>query len=108
MNTMIAAKPWAWNSEVLEYADRYGLRPYLDELLAMTRRMFPTASSIEVFTEPDREINDLMFLVFEVYVPEGDVPDDFAMDRNWSDAYHSIVPGPYQANICFSLRLVPA
>lgn len=105
--SLVATAPGTWSPDVLAYAERFGIRQYLDEFVARTRRLFPTARSLEVFTEPDPEIRDLVFLVFELHVPKVDVPDFLAADRIWHDEYHELVPGPYQAAVCLSLYRDP-
>src|SRR5262245_58902530 len=107
MNTTVARESWTWSPDVLAYADKYRLRPYLDELLSATRKLFPTSRSLEVFTEMDAEDPTLEYLVFEVHVPERDVPDFLASDRAWRSAYYRLVPGPYSAAVCFSLHRDP-
>jgi hypothetical protein len=107
MSTTITREAWTWTPDVLAYADRYNLRPYLDRVLDATHQLFPNANSIEVFTEPDAEDKDLIFLVFEVYIAQKHVPDYLGADHAWQEAYRRIVPGPYHAAVCFSLRAEP-
>lgn len=108
MSTAAVPEWWTWAPDVLAYADKHGIRKYLDEFLARTRRLFATARSLEVFTEPDMEDPNLTFLVFEVHVPERDVPDYRTAHRAWFDDHRAIDPGPYSAALVLSLRLDPA
>ena len=90
-------------ADVLALAARYDNAAYLQPLLEATRRLFPTARSLRVFTEKDPELRDVEFLVFEVEVPSADLPDYRAADKRWDAEYCRIVPRPHNCPFVFSL-----
>jgi hypothetical protein len=59
---------WTWTQDVLSYAVEHGFDQYLDPVLEMTKRVFSNARHIAVCLEPDWEIPDLWFVVFDVEV----------------------------------------
>src|SRR5262249_30798908 len=58
-----------WTRAVVELAAREGVTDYLPRVWEMTRRVFPTAERIKVFTEDDPEIADDWHIVFGVQAP---------------------------------------
>jgi len=96
---------WQWPADLLAFAARHQVQACLDPLLQATQRLFPTASSLEVFLEADPEIRDDWHIVFDVRVPEVDIPDYAAAQHGWTDAVDRCRPGP--RDCIFRLRLVP-
>ena len=105
MTPTTAIEDEVWDSDVLAYADRHRLRPYLGQLLQMTQEQFPAARSLEVFTQPDAEDPALEFLVFEVGLTNPQMDDYRDRDRAWTRNYFQIVPAPYSAVPVLSVRL---
>src|SRR5206468_1593475 len=64
---------WQWPPEVLDFARRRQIDPYLDPLLSATWRVFPTARRLSVSLHGDPELRDDWHVRFEVEVPQGDV-----------------------------------
>src|SRR4051794_17477627 len=100
---MTSAPAWQWPADVVAYAAKFNLADYLEPLRELTLRHFPTAVSFRVYLDPDPEIRDLTFLIFEVTVPERDVPNWLEMRRAWSMDFHSILPRPYQCPFVLNL-----
>src|SRR5271166_1982314 len=96
---------WQWPADLLAFAARHQVQACLDPLLQATRRLFPTASSLEVFLEADPEIRDQSYIVFEIRVPEADIPDYKAAQHSWSDAVRHCCPGPWLG--IFVIALIP-
>lgn len=96
---------WQWPADVLTFAAQHQVSAYLDPLLAATRQLYPTTRSLRVFLEDDPEIRDEWSIVFDVRVPEVDIPDYPAAVRSWHDELFRICPAPLVCNFC--LRLLP-
>ncbi len=72
---------WIWPQDVLSYALEHGFDQYLDPLMEMTKRIFPSARQIAISLEPDWEIPDLWFVVFHVEVV--DMSPEKASESQW-------------------------
>ena len=106
---MSAALPkpvaWQWSPDVLEFAARSKVEPYLTPLLQATRGLFPTAKSLKVFLDSDPEIRDDRHIVFEVEVPRADIPSYVKAQHFWVDELYRVCPAPL---VCtFRLALIP-
>jgi hypothetical protein len=83
---------------VLEFADRHRLRPYLNELAAMTQRVFPMARLVDLYYEIDAEDPNLAYLVFELALSAQETDADLQeCNRTWTANLFKIVPRPYTA-----------
>jgi hypothetical protein len=102
-----AAAAWQWPADVLEFAETSNVRQYLDPLLEVTRRVFPTARRIQVSVEDDPEIRDDRHVVFDVQVPAPDVPDYVAAQHRWSRELSRCCPAHLVCTIRLFLDLVP-
>jgi hypothetical protein len=91
--------------DVLEYARKHGIEATVQQLIAVTPRLYPTARSIKVLLKQDPEDECLWFVVFEVRVPQADVPDYSASLRAWTNELIQNYPPP--RNHHFTLRLIP-
>lgn len=99
------ATAWQWPVDVLTYAAAKGLETYLEPLREAVYRVFPTLQSLRVTVEHDQELRDVSWIVFEVEVPERDIPDFIQARHAWSAEKFRICPAPL---VCeFSLFLVP-
>jgi hypothetical protein len=90
--------------DVFDLARRRGVEPVLQHMLEATPRLFP-AGSVRVFIEPDVAIEDWFFLVFEVHVPPGSVPDRRAADRLWADELFRHYPYPRSQSFLLDLKV---
>ena len=106
MSALTDVQTGPWTPEVLAYAAKFEVADYLEPLRQATLRLFPSATSLRVYLEDNPEIRELTFLIFEVQVPECDVPNWRDAHRRWSDAFYSLLPRPHQCP--FALRLRPA
>jgi len=106
MSTVSTVTPtWQWPADVLTFAAQHQVAAYLDPLLAATRQVYPTAQSARVFLEDDPEIRDDWHIVFEVRVPQVDIPDYVAAVHSWTREMFRICPAPL---VCiFRLTLLP-
>lgn len=89
--------------EAEEFARQRGIEPVFRRLLDATAELFPTGR-IEVFTEPDVEIANYTFLVYEVFLRPEDLPDHLAARGRWDKAWQEAYPYPRQEAIVLSLR----
>jgi hypothetical protein len=104
MSALTDAKTWQWSPEVVAYAAKFNVADYLEPLRQMTLQLFPTATSLGVYLEDDPEIRDLTYLIFEIQVPEQDVPNWRDARRRWSDELFALQPPPYQCPFALRLR----
>jgi hypothetical protein len=96
---------WQWPTEVLAFAARNKVDGYLDPLLEATRQVFPTARSLQVLLELDPEIRDDWHIIFEVCVPQKDIPSYVKAQDFWTDELFRVCPAPL---VCtFRLALIP-
>jgi len=105
MSTLISpTTSWQWPADVLAFAAQQQVQSYLEPLLEVLRRLFPTALSMRVELDEDPEIRDDRHITFDVCVPQADIPDYVAAKRAWHDEQFRIVPGPL---VCiFRLQLI--
>jgi hypothetical protein len=109
MSTLsIPGTAWQWPADVLAFAAEQGVADYLDPLLQVLRRLFPTAQRFRVLVEDDPEIRDDRHIVFDVHVPQEDVPDFLATTRRWHEEKFRICPAPLVCVFRLGLALVPA
>jgi hypothetical protein len=102
---IVASKPpMTVSPEVYEYAGKHGIGAPLERMLEATPRVFPTATSIRVFMEPDAEEAGLWFIVFEVRIPATDVPDYLAARRLWGEEWARAYPYPRLHHFVLSLE----
>jgi hypothetical protein len=97
------AATWSWPADVLTFAAKHGITPYLDQLLSVTQRLFPNRL-LRVFVEEDPEIPDDCYLSFEVDITGMTVEELGATRRAWTDALYALCPFPLPG--LFSLRRV--
>ena len=103
VQTAIAA--WQWPLDVLDFAARHQVDAFLDPLLAATRRVYPTAQTLRVSLERDPEIRDDWHVLFEVEVPQSDLPNYVAAQHAWGEELFRLCPAPL---VCiFRLALIP-
>lgn len=97
---------WEWPADVLTLAAEQGVTEYLQPLLDTTRRLFPTARSLTVSVNEDPEIRDMRTIVFDVRVPQADVPDFVSAVHRWTDELFRCCPAPLVTVFCLLLDLV--
>src|SRR5437016_2736191 len=93
MSTLITPTTWQWPSDVLAFAEQQGVAGVLEPLRQATLRLFPTGN-LKVTLELDPEIRDEWYLVFEVRVPEADVPDFVQAVYAWDAELYPLCPKP--------------
>ena len=99
---------WQWSPEVLVFAEKHQARPYLHPLLEVTQRLYPTANHLKVNLAGDPEIRDDWHIVFDVQVPQSDVPDYGDAQRRWTQELFSLCPAPLVWIFRLCLDVVPA
>ena len=97
------ATGWQWPAEVLTYAAERGVQAYLDPLREALYRVFPTLQSLRVFVEQDQELRDVRCIVFEVAVPEQDIPDFVQAMHVWSREKFRVCPAPLVCEFCLTV-----
>jgi hypothetical protein len=95
--------PPPWSADVLDFAAKHQVAAYLEPLLEAARRAYPTARSLKVVLDFDRELRDVWCIVFQVEVPQADVPDYLEARRRWEDELLRICPRPLVPLFCLSL-----
>jgi hypothetical protein len=96
------ATGWQWPAEVLTFAAEQGVQAYLDPL---REALYHVLQSLRITVEDDPEIRDDRHIVFEVRVPERDIPDFIQAVHAFTDEKYRICPAPL---VCvFRLFLVP-
>lgn len=89
-------------SEVAAFAREQGVEKHLPELVALSQRIFPTASRFEILLEEDPEIADDHHIVFRLATPL-DVSQSMRADRQWIEGLCRLCP---KASVCvFRLSL---
>jgi hypothetical protein len=101
------AAGWQWPADVLTYAAEQKVQAYLDPLLEATYRLFPTLQSLRVTVEQDQELRDVRWIVFEVRVPQQDVPNFVQAVHAWTAEKYRICPAPLVCVFCLTLVRVP-
>ena len=99
---------YQWAPDIVEFARRFDVDQQLDALREATLRTFPTATSFRVFLQDDPEIRDLTFFIWEVWVPQNDVPNFLMADRYWCDEFYNILAPPYQCPFVLRLEREPS
>jgi hypothetical protein len=95
---------WQWPLDVVEFAMRHQVDAFLTPLLEATQRVYPTARHLRVSLELDPELRDDWHIVFEVEVPQADVPNYVLAQHAWGEELFRICPAPL---VCvFRLALI--
>jgi hypothetical protein len=95
---------WQWSPEVLAYARAQGIESYLEPLRQATLRVYPTARELRVFKEDDRELRDVRWIVFEVFVPDEDLTSFVELANRWSDEGRAVCPSVLFHHFVLSVR----
>jgi hypothetical protein len=90
--------------DVVEYARKHGIEATLQQLLAVTPGLYPSARSIKVYMQQDVEDELLWFIVFEVTVRLAEVPDFLEAEKRWGAEW--LRAYPYPRNHHFVLDLI--
>src|SRR5262245_27812906 len=100
----VAAQPWTWSPEVLEFARANGVAQYLDPLLDATRRIFSHARWLKVYLSYDPEYPDWQTILFDVGVEP--MPKDVRrqLDRQWGKEWQRIYEYPREPIFGLLLR----
>ena len=104
MSAVTDLKTWQWPPEVVTYAMKFNVADYLEPLRQATLRLFPTAQSLRIYLQDDPEIRDLTFLIFELRVPEADIPNWLEAYSRWEDEFYGLLPRPHQCPFVLHLR----
>ncbi len=102
------ATAWQWPADVLAFAAQHQVQPYLDPLLEVLRRLFPTALQLQVYLEEDPEIRDDWHIIFDMQVPRQDVPNFVEAMRRWHEESFRCCPAPLICIFRLCLQLVAA
>lgn len=91
--------------DVLAFAARQAVSPFLPAVLELTNRVFPTAEPT-VRLDDDPELPGDRHILFEVEVPL-DVSQAIAAQRDWNDGLFRCCPAPQVCVFRLSMELVP-
>ncbi len=90
--TTTTERDFEWPEEVVSYAVAHGFDRYLQPVLEMTRRVFPTALGIQVALTQDGDIPDLWFVVFEVIAAGMTLEQLHSAHQKWTRECVDICP----------------
>ncbi len=89
--------------DVLAFAEEQGVAKYLPGVLAMTRRMFPTAP-MKVFLEEDAEIAQERYIVLKVPVARDVSAEELvAVHQQWSGEIFQHCPATHVCLFCLGV-----
>jgi hypothetical protein len=95
MSSTVAALPVpVAPPEVLAFAAEKGVTPYLPAVLALARRVFPTAP-LTVQVEDDPEIEDYRHIVIDVDVNGMEPPQLLKAHNQFSEGLFQVCPSTY-------------
>jgi hypothetical protein len=102
----VGTQPPAVLPEILAFARQEGVEQYLPGLIALSQRVFPSATSFEVLLEEDPEIADDRHIVLRLTVS---LNVDQARDADlcWNRGAFEIVPAPLICAFRLSVDLRP-
>lgn len=107
MATVVPAE--AISEEVRAFAAEWGVDSAVEAALDMTRKLFPGATFVGVALEPDSEMPDLWFVVYEVEAPDLTVEQAVPLEEQWCREILSIAPmrrlEGSDSSCCFTLSL---
>jgi hypothetical protein len=92
--------------EVTAFAREQEVEQCLPGLVALSLRIFPSATRFEVLLDDDPEIADDRHIVFRLAVPL-DVPQSLAADRQWIEGLYLVCPNSRVCVFRLSLDLTP-
>jgi hypothetical protein len=98
---------WPWPADVLAFAAKHQVQPYLDPLLEVLRRLFPAAIRLQVYLEDDPEIRDDWHIIFDVQVRGWNVPQVREAQAEWHGELLHRCPGPLVCIFRLCLDVVP-
>ncbi len=93
-------------ADVIAFATEQGVAKALPKVLEMTKRIFPSARRLQVFLEPDPEIADLTFIVFEVEVAGLEVSQAVEAQWQWCRELSQCCPAAREVPIVLGMNLV--
>jgi hypothetical protein len=102
MSSTLSSAP-SFPSNVAAFAIEHEVANHLPAVLALTRRIFPTAPIVPQL-ECDAEMEDESLIVVEVDVTGLEVPQLVASQRQWSAELFSCCPSTHAHLFC--LRMV--
>jgi hypothetical protein len=101
------ATEWQWPPDVLAFAAKHKVQPYLDPLLEATQQIFPNSQKLQVYLEEDPEIRDDWHIIFDVQVSGLSVPQARVAQQEWNRALFRSCPAPLVCTFRLYLDLVP-
>jgi hypothetical protein len=94
---------WTWRPDVLALAAELGVTEYLEPLLEMTRRVFPSLRQLTVRVEEDWEIADERWITFEVCDPSLTADQYLKSQHDWCEALFDLCPAPQVCSFVLAL-----
>ncbi len=104
----LPATAWPWSADLLAFAAKHQVQSCLQPLLKATQRQFPTAQKLDVYLEEDAEIRNDWHIVFDVHVPQQDVPQFVEAVHRWNAALVRCCPGRWSCLFQLGLQLIPS
>jgi hypothetical protein len=90
--------------DVVDYAARHDAEAYLPRFWEMTWRVFPGARQLRVYLEPDGDMADFSFVVFEVGISPYNLAELRASTDRWHAAWGECYPPPRSCPIILRVR----
>ena len=97
---------WQWPADVLAYAAEHQVQPYLEPLLQILRRIFPTARWIKAYLQDDPEFRDDWHIVFDVQVEGLNLAQARTAREQWNHELFRVCPAPLVCTFRLCLDLV--
>jgi len=95
----------SFDPEVLAYAEKNKLTPYLQPLLDATRRIFPNAQWVRVYYKPDPEVAGDATVIYDVRVSDLQYPEAWDARKAWIAELCRICPAPLTCDVTLLLDL---
>jgi hypothetical protein len=89
-----AAPEATFSADVLAYADRNQITPYLQPLLDATREIFRGAERIRVFFQEDPEVPGDATIIYHVRASALRYPQSWSAHKVWNSELTRICPAP--------------
>jgi hypothetical protein len=94
-----------FSADVLAYADKNNVTPYLQPLLDATRRIFPNAEWVKVYFKKDPEVAGDAAIIYDVRVADLEYPESWAAHKAWIAELCRICPAPLTYHLTLLLDL---
>jgi hypothetical protein len=92
--------------DVRAFAVEKGVEPYLPNVVALVRRLFPLAAT-HIYLEGDPELADNWEIVVEVSADGLEEDEQLLLQQEWTRELFELCPATFIHLFCLSLRHAP-